>query len=176
MLLSPLSLERDNSSVSISKTTPPRLQCPFCATTSARGTGLSSHIRSQHPREYAKWNKNPNKLVDAASPAKVSGKTSRTNAVVPMPGDVAAEATRPPKAKSSRKPAPLAIQHVDPDGGGNSARDLVQKAYEQLSARKQSIEAELARIEALRSEHAAVTAQVAALDEAMTAFSQQGKR
>ena len=165
--------------MSILKTTPPRLQCPFCATISTRGTGLSSHIRSQHAREYVKWNKNPNKLVDAAaaaSPAKVSGKTSRTNAVVPVPGDLAAAATRPPEAESSRKPAPMAVQHVDPDGGGNSARDLVQKAYEQLSARKQSIEAELARIEALRSEHAAVTAQVAALDEAMTAFSQQGKR
>jgi hypothetical protein len=47
---------------------------------------------------------------------------------------------------------------------------LLQKAYEQLSTRKQSIEAELARIEGLRGEHESVTAQVAALEQAMKAF------
>jgi hypothetical protein len=41
---------------------------------------------------------------------------------------------------------------------------------EQISTRKQSIESELARIEGLRGEHEAVTAQVAALDQAMKAF------
>jgi hypothetical protein len=70
----------------------------------------------------------------------------------------------------------MTVEHGHPDGRGNNARDLVHKAYEQLRARKQNIEAELARIEALRSEHAAVTAQVAALDEAMKAFSQQGQQ
>ena len=47
---------------------------------------------------------------------------------------------------------------------------MLQSAFEQLSTRKQSIEAELARIEGLRSEHEAVSAQVAALDLAMKAF------
>ena len=70
----------------------------------------------------------------------------------------------------------MTVKHVDPHRGGNNARDLVQTAYEQLTARRQSIEADLARIEALRSEHAAVSAQVAALEEAIKAFSeQQGK-
>jgi len=57
--------------------------------------------------------------------------------------------------------------------GENEALTLFQKAYEQLRARKQTIEAELARIEGLRGEHQAVTAQVAALDQAMKAFHHQ---
>jgi hypothetical protein len=93
-----------------------------------------------------------------------------------LPGSVTAEATHSSKAKSSGKLAAMAVEHVDRDGRGNNARDLVQKAYEQLKTRKENIEAELARLEALRSEHAAVTAQVGALDEAMKAFSQQGQR
>ena len=165
--------------MSTSQSTVRRLQCPFCATISTRGTGLSSHIRSQHPREYGKWNKNPNKLVDAAAAAftaKPSGKTSRTRAVAPVSVDVAAEATRASNVESAGKPTPIAIEHRHPDGEDIEARNLVWKAYEQLSARKHSIEAELARIEALRSEHAAVTAQVAALDEAMTAFGHERKQ
>jgi hypothetical protein len=35
------------------------LQCPFCPKTSSRGTGLASHIRGSHPRQYSKWKKNP---------------------------------------------------------------------------------------------------------------------
>jgi prefoldin subunit 5 len=66
-------------------------------------------------------------------------------------------------------PAP-APQTGDKDS--NEAFSLLQKAYEQLSTRKQSIENELARIEELRSEHEALTAQVAALDQAMKAFHQ----
>jgi predicted transcriptional regulator len=61
-------------------------------------------------------------------------------------------------------------------GGANDAGGLVQKAYDQLKARKETIEAELARIEALRAEHESVAAQVAALDEAMDAFKPQGER
>jgi hypothetical protein len=64
----------------------------------------------------------------------------------------------------------MAIEQRHRDGKNSEAGDLVRKAYEQLSARKRTIEAELARIDALRSEHETVTAQVAALDEAMTAF------
>jgi hypothetical protein len=34
-----------------------QLQCPFCPKTSSRGTGLASHIRGAHPKEYANWKK-----------------------------------------------------------------------------------------------------------------------
>jgi uncharacterized C2H2 Zn-finger protein len=45
------------------------LQCPFCDTTSSRGTGLTAHIRGRHPKEYAKWLKDPNRLQEARKPA-----------------------------------------------------------------------------------------------------------
>jgi len=59
---------------------------------------------------------------------------------------------------------------------GQEALTLLQKAYEQLSARKQQIESEMARIESMRDEHEAVTAQVTALDQAMKAFQKQPVR
>ena len=161
------------------KAKPTKLQCPFCPTVSTRGTGLSSHIRSQHPREYGKWNKNPSRLTDAAlaaSPGKVSAKTSSVDSVQPLPVDVGGEATRPRRAKLTDKVSSVDVEPGFHAGGANDARGLVQKAYDQLRARKESIEAELARIEALRAEHESVTAQVAALDEAMNAFKPQGER
>jgi hypothetical protein len=33
------------------------LQCPFCPKTSSRGTGLASHIRGTHPKQYKSWSK-----------------------------------------------------------------------------------------------------------------------
>ena len=33
------------------------LQCPFCPKTSSRGTGLASHIRGAHPKQYPGWSK-----------------------------------------------------------------------------------------------------------------------
>lgn len=60
------------------------------------------------------------------------------------------------------------------DGSNKQPRtvwSLLQKAYEQLSTRKQSIENE-----GLRGEHDVVTAQVAALDLAMKAFQHQPVR
>jgi hypothetical protein len=153
-----------------------KLQCPFCTTISTRGTGLSSHIRSQHPREYEKWTKNPGRIADAAvatSPGIVSGKTSSARRAKPLRVDVTAgTAGRPPAEPSVKVSSPAAKQGAR-DGGGDDTRRLVQKAYDQLSARKHSIEAELARIEALRAEHEAVTARVAALDQALKAFQQQ---
>jgi hypothetical protein len=35
-----------------------QLQCPFCPKTSSRGTGLASHVRGAHPKQYAGWTKN----------------------------------------------------------------------------------------------------------------------
>jgi hypothetical protein len=80
----------------------------------------------------------------------------------------------PPIQKQPKPSAPPA-----PRTDGNDVHEslsLLQKAYEQLSTRKQSIESELARIEGLRGEHEAVTAQVAALDLAMKAFQLQPVR
>src|ERR1700688_3061387 len=50
------------------KLKPQKLQCPFCPAISTRGTGLSAHVRARHPRDYGKWNKNPNRLLEAAAP------------------------------------------------------------------------------------------------------------
>jgi hypothetical protein len=43
------------------------LQCPFCPKTSSRGTGLASHIRGSHPRQYSKWKKNRKALQNNGS-------------------------------------------------------------------------------------------------------------
>jgi hypothetical protein len=154
---------------------PQKLQCPFCSTVSTRGTGLSSHVRTQHPREYGKWNKNPNRLLEAAaaaSPQKEPRKNRRVHGVPPpAPVEIREEAVsaQPIQEQATVLAAP-APQIRDNDG--NEALSLLQTVYERLSTRKQTIESELARIEGLRAEHEAVTAQVAALDQAMKAFPQ----
>jgi len=51
------------------KLRPQKLQCPFCSAISTRGTGLSAHVRARHAKEYGKWNKNPNRLAEAAAAA-----------------------------------------------------------------------------------------------------------
>jgi hypothetical protein len=51
------------------------LQCPFCPKTSSRGTGLASHIRGSHPRQYLTWKKNRKALQNngsGSSPSKGS--------------------------------------------------------------------------------------------------------
>jgi hypothetical protein len=66
------------------KLRPQKLQCPFCSAISMRGTGLSAHVRAQHPREYGKWNKNPNRLLEAAraaSPQPAANTDRRLHAV-----------------------------------------------------------------------------------------------
>ena len=154
-----------------------KLQCPFCSIVSTRGTGLSSHVRTQHPREYGKWNKNPNRLLEAAaaaSPQKEAKKNRsgpRVERSAPVKIREEAVATQPIQEQAIVLPAPAPQTG---DKNGNEAFSLLQKAYEQLSTRKQSIENELARIEELRGEHEAVAAQVAALDLAMKAFHHAG--
>jgi hypothetical protein len=147
-----------------------KLQCPFCSTISTRGTGLSSHVRAQHPREYGKWNKNPNRLPEAAAAVLPQLEPERNLRLQTVQ---ATAKVGPRKVAVTAQP----IQEQPPElatpesyAGENEALTLLKKAYEQLSARKQTIETELARIEGLRGEHEAVTAQVAALDQAMKAF------
>src|SRR4051794_18731868 len=51
------------------------LQCPFCEKTSSRGTGLASHIRGSHPKQYPGWKKsrgNAPRAQAAGSPARVA--------------------------------------------------------------------------------------------------------
>jgi hypothetical protein len=53
------------------------LHCPFCPKTSSRGTGLASHIRGAHPKEYPGWTKNRGIVlkpkVFSAAPAAAGG-------------------------------------------------------------------------------------------------------
>ena len=158
------------------KLRPQRLQCPFCSTISTRGTGLSAHVRGQHPREYGKWNKNPNRLLEAAGAALPQPEPKRKRRLHPVrpsaPVELgeAAVPAQPIQEQPILLPAPVA-QTVENDV--HEALSLLQKAYEQLSTHKKTIESELARIEGLRGEHESVTAQVAALDQAMKAFHRQ---
>ena len=161
------------------KLRPQKLQCPFCPAISTRGTGLVAHVRAKHSREYGKWNKNPNRLVEAAAPAPAQpepGKNRRLHPVrSPAPVEVG-EAALPPQPIQEQ---PLLLTAPAPQTGDNEVHEtltLLQMAYEQLTTRKQSIENEIARIEGLRGEHEAVTAQVAALDQAMKAFHHQTLR
>jgi hypothetical protein len=155
------------------KLRPQKLQCPFCTAISSRGTGLVAHVRAKHAREYGKWNKNPNRLreADAASPPQQEAKKSRRLSAVRSLAPVAVPETAAPAPPIPKKPILSAARpHRTDENAPQDSLSLLQKAYEQLSARKQSIEGELARIEGLRGEHEAVTAQVAALDQAMKAF------
>ena len=156
------------------KLKPQQLQCPFCSTVSTRGTGLSSHVRTQHPREYGKWNKNPNRLLEAAAAAFPQKEPRKTRSVHQIPPPVRVkvrrEAVAPAQPLQEQATVLTAPVPQISDKNSNEALNLLQKAHEQLSIRKQTIESELARIEGLRGEHEAVTAQVAALDQAIKAF------
>ena len=143
---------------------PQKLKCPFCSTISTRGAGLSAHVRFQHSREYRKWKTNPNRLIEAAE------------AVSPQPMRHPHSLELP--ANESEREAVQQLPQLPSDGftghaGENESHDalsLLQKAHQQLTTRKQTIESELTRIEGLRREHAAVTGQAAALDEAIKSF------
>ena len=80
-----------------------KLQCPFCSTISTRGTGLSAHVRARHAREYGKWNKNPNRLPEAAAAASPQQEPRRNRSLhavrSPAPVEVrkAAVSAQPPK-------------------------------------------------------------------------------
>jgi hypothetical protein len=56
------------------------LQCPFCEKTSSRGTGLASHIRGSHPKQYPGWKKNKGntpRTQATSSPAKGAETTTK---------------------------------------------------------------------------------------------------
>ena len=129
----------------------PVFHCAFCQQTSSRTQGLAAHIRNRHPKQYPKWLKTPSRLADAQK------------TVTPV-------AARPaPKA-----PAELQAVHTElssvPAVAPNPALDLLKRAHAQLIERKQSIEAELARMADLTKELEAVNAQIQALDKTLGVF------
>ena len=157
------------------KLRPQKLQCPFCPVIATRGTGLSAHVRAKHPRQYGKWNKNPNRLLDAgkgASPQLEVGNDRRSRALPSLAPVKVVEAAAVPAPPIQEEKPVLSAAHapLTAESDVHDSLRLLQKAHEQLSMRKQSIETELVRIEELRGEHKAVTAQVAAIELAMKAF------
>lgn len=133
--------------------------------------GLSAHVRAQHSREYGKWNRNPKRLIEAAQaalPQQLPKRHRRLHSVAPSARvEFERDAVQQP-----RKLAAGPVEQSD-ESESSEALSLLQKAHQQLSVRKQTIERELARIEGLRTEHEPVAAQVAALDEALKAFKHQ---
>ena len=145
------------------------LQCPFCAAKSTRGTGLSAHIRARHGKQYRNWNRNPNRLVEAAEAAATpKAEPEKNQRVRHMPSTPLVEA-RPNLVAPQETQSPAAKPQLG-EPNGNEALSLLQSVQDQLAARKDSIESELARVEALKSEHESVIRQLAAIDLAMSAF------
>src|ERR1043166_9672778 len=103
-----------------------KLQCPFCSMVSTRGTGLSSHVRARHPREYGKWNKNPNRLLEAAAPPQPESKRNRrlhpVRSPVPVKPGEAATPMQPLREKPKGLAAPAAPAAQT---GDNDAREAV---------------------------------------------------
>jgi hypothetical protein len=152
------------------KLKPQKLQCPFCSAISMRGTGLSAHVRGQHAKEYANWNKNPNRMIEAAaaSPKQERKASGRIRSIgSPEPVEIVKAAAGPSRHQPRTLPT-RGKQTTQSDV--NNPLVMLQKAHEQLSARKQMIESELVRIEELRGEHETIAKQVAAIDEALKAF------
>jgi hypothetical protein len=162
------------------KLRPQKLRCPFCPAISTRGTGLSAHVRARHAREYGKWNRNPNRLLEAAATQAPPQPEPRKNRRLhPVRSSVPVARGEAPTPTQPIQEQPIRLAASAPQPGENDAHEaltLLQSAFEQLSSRKQSIEAELVRIEGLRSEHESVTAQVAALEQAMKSFQQPSIR
>jgi len=100
----------------------------------------------------------------------VSAKSPSAERVHSLPAEATAKTTHRRRAEATLKVSPPAEETESRNAGDNDSRGLVQTAYEQLNARKQAIEAELARIEALRAEHETVAARVTALEEALKSF------
>ena len=133
------------------------LQCPFCERTSCPRQGLASHIRSAHPKQYQKWLENPTRLADAHSsatpPKAATPKQKRTPVLPPV------EQEQPVEVSAAPTPEPT-----------NSALDFLKQAHDQLTGRKQSIEADLACMAELTKELETVNAQIEALDKTLGVF------
>ena len=142
-----------------------KLQCPFCSTISTRGTGLSAHVRAQHAREYGKWNKNPNRLPEAAAAASPQQEPRRNRSLhavrSPAPVEVrkAAVSAQPPKEQ--------------PLGSGTiptSPLEYLDVAITGLRSKQESVRADIQRLTGLEAEEADITRQLEALTKARAAF------
>jgi hypothetical protein len=132
----------------------PEFHCPFCEQTSSRPQGLAAHIRSRHRKQYPKWLNTPSRLADA-----------QKSAEAPAAGQQAPASPAKPPAVHGEAPvsSPPAVE-------ANPALDLLKKAHAQLTGRKQSIEAELARLADLTKELETVNTQIQALDKTLGVF------
>src|ERR1041384_5011694 len=116
------------------KRKPQKLQCPFCSSISMRGTGLSAHVRGQHAKKYAKWNKNPNRIIEAAAAASPQEEPNAHRRIRSLRSPAPVEIVKAAAGPSRQQPRTL------PNGGQqttqsdvNDALAMLQKAHEQLS-------------------------------------------
>ena len=124
-------------------------QCPFCETTSSRPQGLAAHIRSGHPKQYQKWLKDPQRLAQALK---------------------AGSATPSEKLKRPATPDPEPAEPTPAPGADNPTLELLNEAHRQLTARKRTIETELARFDELKKELEAIDAQMQSLEQTLSVF------
>jgi hypothetical protein len=130
------------------------LQCPFCEQTSSRPQGLAAHIRNRHPKQYPKWLKTPTRLTDAQK-GSIPAKSAKHK-----------ELPAEPLAANVGQSVPAAAEVV----ATNPPLDLLKEARAQLTERKQSIEADLARMTDLTKELETVNTQIEALDKTLEVF------
>jgi hypothetical protein len=127
------------------------LPCPFCSKGLSNRAGLASHIRSAHPKKYAKW-KNQSQTrtkTEAATPA-FSGQV----ADAPNPTPIGHSKAREKAVIDSRNPTV----------------SLLNEAYAQLQERKKSVEGEFHRIDSLRKELETINAQIESLELTLGVF------
>src|ERR1017187_6844145 len=131
-----------------------QLRCPFCEQTSTRPQGLAAHVRYRHTKQYPKWLKTPSRLADAQNVITPATK-AQTTQLQPVA----------PAAKGDGEVASVPAAAIQ-------ALDLLKKAHAQLVERRQSIQADLARMADLTKELDAVNTQIEALEQTLGVFQQ----
>jgi hypothetical protein len=138
---------------------------------------LSSHVRTQHPREYGKWNKNPNRLLEAAAAASAQKEPRKTS-------PPARPKAKEKEKKDNRMTAPASVLGTTPASTvsvvasvpmpgavpNSGAHEHLQTALQELTQRNQQIEADLARLEGLQAEKEIIRKQIDAVNAALQAF------
>jgi len=130
------------------------LYCPFCEQTSSRPQGLAAHVRNRHPKYYSKWLKTPTRLEDAKNRSVLASKSAEQ-----IEPSVRGQDSAAPSAGRTPIAAPE-----------NPTLELLQRVHGQLLERKQSIEAQLGRLNAFTKELEAVNSQLEALDKTLGLF------
>jgi predicted phage-related endonuclease len=116
---------------------------------------LAAHIRNRHTKQYPKWLKTPSRLADAQKAAAVP--------------EAAKQAPEPPAQPLAVHGEATVLSHPAATDASPTL-DLLKRAHAQLIDRKQSIEAELARLADLTKELDTVNTQIQALDKALGVF------